>query len=245
MAWGGVEVGFATKIDSRLDPITAVVVMFNSAHCLPALAASLGAFRHIIVVDNASEDNITATLQAVLPQAVLLQQSQNIGFGAANNVAFRAIAAQNQCSQVLLLNPDCTIDLESVLALSETLKASTSADSKIALVAPVIMNAAGELENKTHVFAPNQGSRKMDFLTGACWLGRIEVLTQVGGFDERIFLYYEDTDLCKRLRLAGYDLMLLAGAKAVHASRTSVKMRSDFDSGYLRGFHHTDRKSVV
>jgi len=89
----------------RLDvgDVTVVVVTYNSAHCLPGLSSGLQTMRNIIVVDNASDDDLQTQLPLTLPQASLLRNARNLGFGAANNSAL----AQVTTPYALLLNPDC------------------------------------------------------------------------------------------------------------------------------------------
>jgi GT2 family glycosyltransferase len=74
----------------------------------------------------------------------------------------------------------------------------------------------------------------VDWMSGACLLARRDALEKVGGFDERYFLYWEDADLCRRLRFAGYHVRYVPGATAVHdvghSSRTAR-------ASSIRAFH--------
>jgi GT2 family glycosyltransferase len=82
-------------------------------------------------------------------------------------------------------------------------------------------------------------ARTVDWLSGACMLARREALTSVGGFDERYFLYWEDADLCRRLRGRGFDVRYVPDATAIHrvgqSSRTAraASIRAFHDSAYL------------
>jgi GT2 family glycosyltransferase len=79
----------------------------------------------------------------------------------------------------------------------------------------------------------------VDWLSGACVLARRDALAEVGGFDERYFLYWEDADLCRRLRARGHHVRYVPAAAAVHrvghSSRTSraPSVRAFHDSAYL------------
>jgi N-acetylglucosaminyl-diphospho-decaprenol L-rhamnosyltransferase len=79
----------------------------------------------------------------------------------------------------------------------------------------------------------------VDWLSGACVLGRRDALTGVGGFDERYFLYWEDADLCRRLRARGYQVRYVPAATAIHrvghSSRTAraASVRAFHESAYL------------
>jgi GT2 family glycosyltransferase len=79
----------------------------------------------------------------------------------------------------------------------------------------------------------------VDWVSGACLLARRDAFTQVGGFDERYFMYWEDADLCRRLRAAGYHVRYVPAAMAVHrvghSSRTvrPFAIRAFHESAYL------------
>src|SRR5262249_110425 len=79
-----------------------------------------------------------------------------------------------------------------------------------------------------------QASVVVDWGSGACMLARRAALATVGGFDERYFLYWEDADLCRRLRAKGFETRFVAGATAIHrvgqSSRTAKRAS-------LRAFH--------
>jgi GT2 family glycosyltransferase len=82
-------------------------------------------------------------------------------------------------------------------------------------------------------------SLAVDWVSGACVLARREALLAEHGFDERYFLYWEDADLCRRLRTRGYEVRYVPGATAVHrvglSSRTAraPSVRAFHDSAYL------------
>ena len=84
----------------------------------------------------------------------------------------------------------------------------------------------------------------VDWLSGACMLARREALDAVHGFDERFFLYWEDADLCRRLRVRGYHVRYVPGATAIHrvgqSSRTAraSAIRAFHESAYLYYSRH-------
>jgi hypothetical protein len=81
-----------------------------------------------------------------------------------------------------------------------------------------------------------QGSVAVDWLSGACMLARREALRIVNGFDERYFLYWEDADLCRRLRALGLQVRFVPGATAIH--RVGHSSRSARASA-TRAFHES------
>jgi GT2 family glycosyltransferase len=90
---------------------------------------------------------------------------------------------------------------------------------------------------------------EVDWVSGACMLARREALVQVGGFDERYFLYWEDADLCRRLRGRGYQVRYVPGACAIHRvgqSSRSAKypaIRAFHESAYLYYATHVAPRS--
>jgi GT2 family glycosyltransferase len=227
---------------ATIDDITVVVVTFNSAHCVPDLARGLRGYGRVIVVDNASEDGCVQAVAEHLPQARLLVNDTNRGFGAANNRGLAEVTTRF----ALLLNPDCQLDAAGATALLATALRFTGA----ALVVPQILTPEGRPEVNYRWSAAQWASRgpgaeavcSVGFACGAAWLLNMPVMRDVGGFDEAFFLYYEDDDLCHRIVAQGHMIVVDPGVRAVHASRGSVRGPSRLRSEYVRGFHHAQSK---
>lgn len=230
----------------RLDAgdVTVVVVTYNSAHCLPGLSGGLQTMRNIIVVDNASDDDLQTQLLLALPQASLLRNARNLGFGAANNRAL----AQVQTPYALLLNPDCLPTKEFLVGLLQA--AAEFPDA--AIIAPHLIRRNGTPEVSYRWPATHWVSRgpKADgpccvgFVCGAVMLLNMDVMKRIGFFDETFFLYYEDEDLCQRVFLAGKQIVLVPELEITHLSRGSVKGPNPLKSEFIRGYHHAQSKLV-
>ena len=78
------------------------------------------------------------------------------------------------------------------------------------------------------------GSQVVDWISGACMLARRDAVASVGGFDERYFMYWEDADLCRRLRARGHDIRYVSGAAAVHRVGQSSRTAPELS---IRAFH--------
>ena len=226
------------------DDVTVVVVTYNSAHCLPGLSGVLAGIRHVIVVDNASDDDLQAQLSLTLPRATLLCNPRNLGFGAANNRAL----AQVKTPYALLLNPDC---LPTPEFLNGLLQAATDFPDA-AIIAPHLIRRNGTPEVSYRWPATHWVSRgpKADgpccvgFVCGAVMLLNMDVMKRVGFFDETFFLYYEDEDLCQRVFLAGQQIVVVPKVEITHLSRGSVKGPNPLKSEFIRGYHHAQSKLV-
>lgn len=220
------------------------MVSYNSAHCFARQGALLRACPHVIVVDNGSDDGSAQQVSRHLPQARVLALPRNLGFGAANNRGLAQVATPF----ALLLNPDCDMQPQAIAALLEAARRWPDA----AIVAPQLVEAGGGAE-VNYRFAltdwPARGAGAVGeccvgFVCGAAMLWRMERLADVGWFDERFFLYYEDDDLCLRLKQARRPMIIAPQVRARHRSRGSVRGQRPWRAEYLRGYHHAQSKLI-
>lgn len=200
------------------EDLTVVLVTYNSSEILRTTAPPLSGLANVIVVDNASRDDTVAVAQALLPNARVHRSPRNLGFGAANNVGLDQVTTPF----ALLLNPDCRFDAEQIQRLLD----AAARYPEAAILAPHLHDARGKAETAYNVpfwlraerqpYVEPGGDLCTDFLTGAALLLRMPMLHQTGFFDPAIFLYFEDDDLCLRVRRAGHALILVADAKLEH-----------------------------
>jgi len=207
-----------------MTKISVVIVTYNSASVIKGALSTLSSvdnIKEIIVVDNASADDTCKIIAQDFPQVKLVENKENLGFGVANNIALEQINSD----YALLLNPDAEIDDSSINALLSAAEKYKNS----AILAPQITLPDGSLQEswKRNVFDREKyGSGKFiepvgdlcaDFLSGAVMLLRTEYFKgEIGFFDPNIFLFYEDDDLCLKAKEAGYELVLVSGAKAKH-----------------------------
>ena len=228
----------------EVDDVTIVVVTYNSAHCLAGLSGALANVRHVIVVDNASDDDLQVQLRLALPNARLILNERNLGFGAANNRAL----AQVSTPYAMLLNPDC---LPTPEFLAGMLRAAESFPDA-AIIAPHLIRRDGSPEVSYRWPATHWVSRGpkaeapccVGFVCGAVMLLNMDVMRRIGFFDETFFLYYEDEDLCQRVFLAGQQIVVVPNLEITHLSRSSVKGPNPLKSEFIRGYHHAQSKLV-
>ncbi|MBN4093992.1 MULTISPECIES: glycosyltransferase family 2 protein [Methylobacterium] len=200
--------------------LVAIVVAHDSADVLPAcLAALAGEHVPAIVVDNASRDASASVAEAAGAQVI--RNARNEGYGRANN---RGVRAAETAEHVLVVNPDVVLRPGTVDALLDA--ARTWPDAGLiaprlvepggrfffqarSLLAPYLTNPAGRL-------ALPQGDACAPFLSGACLMMPRALFLDLGGFDENIFLFYEDDDLCRRVADSGRALIHVHRAEALH-----------------------------
>jgi N-acetylglucosaminyl-diphospho-decaprenol L-rhamnosyltransferase len=223
-----------------------VVVNYESGPLLTRAIASLEAEgpAELVVVDNGSTDGSVDQLREQNPDIDVLDPGRNLGYGAAAN---RGVAA-TKSELVLVCNPDLFV---SPGALSE-MRAALDSDPTIAAVGPLIRKPDGErypsarqfpsmIDAAGHAllgqFAPDNpftrayhhaGAlepdtvRPVDWVSGACFLVRRSAFEQVGGFDERYFMYMEEVDLCWRLGRAGWKVVYAPAAMVIHRQGVST-----------------------
>ncbi len=212
-----------------VQDLVAIVVAHDSAHALPdCLAALRTEGVPALVVDNASRDG-SADLAERLGARVI-RNARNEGYGRANNIGIRAADAP----YVLILNPDLILRPGAVAAL----RAGAQAYPDAGLYAPRIVEPDGRfffqaqsflapyLQNPAGRRDPPEGDACAPFLSGACLMVERALFLTLGGFDEQIFLFYEDDDLCRRMADAGRALVHVHGAEALHGrGRSSAPER--------------------
>ena len=227
---------------AALASVTIVVVTYQSAHCLPRLGALLREAPYVVVVDNASTDETAAAVAQHLPQAQLIRNTHNAGFGAANNAGL----AEVRTPYALLLNPDCEVTTDAISALH----AAQQNFPEAGMLAPQIIDGSGQPEinyrwPSTHWRSKGPGATGpccVGFLCGAIiWLN-LSKTRPLGHFDTLFFLYYEDDDLTLRAFNQTIPMLLIPSITARHRSRGSVIGTAPLKAEYLRGFHHARSK---
>ncbi len=201
----------------------------------------------VVVVDNGSRDGSVVMLKESFPEVELIALEENIGFGRALNLAVNQIPGD----PLIFLNNDVECEPDFVETLLEAL------DDDVASVAgvltqrddPELIDSAGVVVERDTLMAFDYlHGRSIDCLrsaaaplgpTGGAALFRRDAFTSVGGFDERIFVYYEDVDLALRMRAAGHNCVLAPQARALHAFSATLGSRSGakFEmTGWSRGY---------
>jgi GT2 family glycosyltransferase len=218
--------------------VAVVVVNYDGERllpdCLAALAAQTLAPDEILVADNGSRDRSLALLQAKHPEVATLALGRNFGFAGGANRGVAATAAPWVC----VLNSDATPAPDWLGQLMTAPRGGRT----WALGSVLVSAATGRIESAGDQYAP-QGyaykllrGRPLDELPadpyavfaapGAAPVFRRDVFEQLGGYEERFFLYYEDMDLAFRAVLRGYHALLVPGARVTHQLGATTRSRA-------------------
>jgi GT2 family glycosyltransferase len=208
----------AGRADDR--GVVVLVVAYGAPELFERCLAPLHGAFPVLVVDNSSDASIKAISER--NGARYLDPGANLGFGAGVN---RGLAdLQGQGGDVLLLNPDAQIEAEGVHSLRRCLHARAD----LACVAPIQTDPEGASSARVvwpfptpwgaWVEALGLGRLRNhgDFLIGSVLLMRSTALEEVGGFDERFFLYAEETDWQRRAHDLGWRVALCSEVEATH-----------------------------
>lgn len=223
--------------------VSIIVLNYNGRKWLEACLESLGAQAHVdaelILVDNASTDDSVTFVRERFPSVRLVQLEKNLGFAGGNNAGARVARAP----YLAFLNNDTDADPGWAACLRDALEVNPNASLATSRIVyrhdPAILDSAGDGYLRAGgAFKRGHGQPAVDYLEatevfgacGAAFMIRRAVFQELGGFDEDLFLVYEDVDLSYRAQLRGYLCLYVPGACVRHAgsatmgtvSRTSV-----------------------
>ena len=189
-----------------------------------------------IVLTENLPDAVSLATEPIAERVHIIRNPQPRGFGANHNAAFAHCHTPFYC----VANPDIRLAVDPFATLLESLR-----DARIGLAAPLVRNPAGGAEDSARRFPTflsllrkafgdrpgpdypmDAGPLAVDWVAGMFMLLRSAAFRSVGGFDEAYFLYYEDVDLCWRLRAAGESVLFEPKAEVVHDARRGS--RKDF-----------------
>ena len=251
--------------------VSVVIVSWNTRDLLRGCLASIELSPLVLetfVVDNASEDGSIEMVRAEFPRVTVIPNGDNLGFGRANNLAFARASGE----YVLLLNPDAQLEADALESLVGTLDNQSStavvgphvvnADGSIQstrrrfpTVATLfvestplqsVLSAQHSLLRDYYVLdRPDDAPQRVDWLVGACLLVRRSALVQVGGFDERFFMYFEEIDWCRRFRKTGWSVVFEPPARVRHlggqsSNQVPTRRQCEFNESkcrYARKWH--------
>jgi len=209
-----------------------VIVTYNGARWLKKC---IGTLRHStapiipVVVDNCSDDNTLALLKEDYPEAIVIANKTNLGFGKANNIGIEYAMAQG-ADYVFLLNQDACIYADTI----ETLVAVSRQNPDYFVLSPLHLEGSGQ--RLDHNFSrwlasgyagykgtdvayynkPEQDLVSVKFVNAALWLLPRHAIEKIGGFDPLFFHYGEDVDYTNRVNFHGYKVGICLKAAGIH-----------------------------
>lgn len=233
---------------SQEKNLTIIVLTYNSKKVIKSCLDVLNFEKYeVVIVDNASKDGTVELIRTNFPQAQIIELPKNIGYGNGNNAALKNVKTEF----ALILNPDAIMfekDIETVLAVMKK-------NPQVAMAGPMVLenypfNQSEFDEKLAHMnqdletikdghYEKTDGNFSVRFLIGAALFMKIAPMQKIGFFDKEIFLYYEDDELCGRVRANGYKNFVVTAATAFHIGGGGKSSGSSLKVTYKKGWHLT------
>ena len=230
----------------REHKIACIVLNYNDSETTISLVDYIKRYQiidYIIIIDNASTDDSIKELDKLSSEKIVVYQAKrNAGYGAGNNVGIQIARERYECDIALIANPDVEFEESCIEKLVECFGRNPQA----AVVAPVQKNQKGQVIKSTAWKIPsglkyalsalffagrvfrteripqNQKYWQVDCVTGAFLAVRVDFFLKVGGYDERIFLYGEETTLGYRLKQKGLQSFVVTDEFYLHRHAVST-----------------------
>jgi GT2 family glycosyltransferase len=193
----------------------------------------------VVVVDNSVEDPGSSVLREMPEHDTRVRyqpMTRNAGFGQGVNAGAAATAADS----LFVLNSDAEVVPGATAALAGALD-----DPTVAIAAPFVRAQDGGLQTDSYGAFPSisalvlrtnrrpPATLEPDWVSGVAFLIPADIFRTLGGFDERFFMYFEDIDLCRRVRAAGHRIVRVPSATVVHQLGASQETSKSAHSQYL------------
>jgi len=219
-------------------------------NCIAAIKEkTTGVSYEIVVVDNNSSDGSQDMLRTEYPDCKLIASTENLGFARGNNHCVKHTTGE----YILYLNPDTELITNAIYGMYSFLETNKNVgaagckliypDGKIqytcASTFPTPFREFSSLFLLNRIFPKSKcfsareldywdhmESREVDCLSGACIMAKRELIERLGGFDEKIFMYSEDLDLCYKILKEGFSIYYLSTEAIMHYEGASSKKRS-------------------
>ena len=231
-------------MNTPLSSISVIIVNYNSGgylkRCVESVRSSTRGFQ-LIVVDNASSDNSLDRMKASFldEDTIIIENEQNLGFSKAVNIGFR----QANGDHILLLNPDCVVEKDTLDQLSVSLDELPNTG----IVGALVRNEDGTEQRGCRRNEPTfkrsvvttlrigrwfegvdlvnqplpEFPQAVDAVSGAAMMIKRGCFEASGGMDEHFFLHCEDLDICRSVRNLGYKVMFCPQIEVVHRQGAS------------------------
>ncbi|MBM3590849.1 MAG: glycosyltransferase family 2 protein [Alphaproteobacteria bacterium] len=220
--------------------LSIIITTFNSSNvilnCLNKIDLNL---YNVFVVDNNSSDNTVKIIEEnFFDKITIIKNSKNLGYGRGNNCALRLVESEF----AMILNPDAFIFSNSISLILQTLEQNP----EIAICAPLLLKKypfdAQDFEQEIQVVKQNLRSQENGFVSvkyviGACLVLRMNFFQKIGFYDEEIFLYYEDDEICHRVIANNKICAINTEAFAYHIGQGSCG--KNYRNLYRRFWHRS------
>lgn len=230
--------------------LSVLIVNLNTAKFLYQCLTSIygNTYTEIIVVDNASQDDSVKIVKNNFPTVKLIENDKNVGFSVANNQGL----SESSGEYILLLNSDTIVKDQAIEKMMNFLENNPNAGA----IGPKLLSKDNEIQRsffrfpslicemfyrypfKEFKISKNYSIsyhdwqtlkiKEVDWISGACLMLKRKVINKIGFLDPDYFLYFEDVDICLRIKKAGYKVYYYPEAEVIHIGQRSSRTEFSF-----------------
>lgn len=217
-----------------------IILNFNSYEetikCIRNLQCISYKDYEIIIVDNASKDSSVERIKKEFPLLKLLVSSENLGYAYGNNMGIK-YALEKGADYICILNNDVVVEEKFLEPLIDILKS----DATIGMVGPAIcqynardtiqsmgaginlLTGLAQAKHKNKAFSSMAGRDiEVDYLGGACFVVKREVIEKIGFIPENYFLFFEETEFCLKAKRKGFMLICTGKSRVYHKGSLTI-----------------------
>jgi N-acetylglucosaminyl-diphospho-decaprenol L-rhamnosyltransferase len=211
----------------NFNQITVGIVTFKSEKVIFDCLKSIKKIKNIIIFDNSHDHILKKKVKKKYPNVQFILSKKNLGYGAANN----QIIKKSKKKYVFLISPDVILKKN---CENNLLKSVTKLRGDFSILSPVSkIRNYGYFKKKD--FSESTKILEVDYVNGFALLLYRSKIKKIGMFDEQIFLYNEEIDLCKRLRLAKQKIFIDKSSEVIHHGAKSSNIGFEFEK--CRNWH--------
>ncbi len=223
-----------------MTKVSVIILHFGDISTTKSSIESLEKFKkkysNLIVVNNDPQIDIQST-ELSDKNRVLINSGKNLGFAGGVNLGIKHALSKNS-SHIAIINNDTSISSDFLSPVLDVMQN----DKKIGIAAPLIQfqengkkqfdyggsisNLIGRTIHDNRKTAANKLVKEVDYVSGCCMIIKREVFEKIGYFDEKFFLYYEDTDFCLRAKAAGFKVVVVPEVQINHQLSKTVGIKS-------------------
>jgi N-acetylglucosaminyl-diphospho-decaprenol L-rhamnosyltransferase len=217
-----------------IPDLTIVIVSFKSANIFYRSVKLLNKIAKIICIENSDNKEFKKKIERKYKNLKCILTNKNLGFGNACNF----ILKEKTNKYLLFINPDAISDRNSILNLINFIKNNRSTG----IVAPINYKRKNKIWDRYGYYSKNKSSQdetnsNVDFTYGHMFLIKRDLFRSLNGFDKKYFLYFEDIDLCCRVKKKGLNITILKTSKVLHLEQKSTKY-NDTKIQRIRAWHY-------
>jgi len=214
--------------------LTIVVVSFNSGNIFNRSIKILNKIANIICIENSNNKEFKKEIEKKYKNLKCILANKNLGFGSACNL----ILKKKTNKYLLFINPDAITDRSSIENLINFIKCN----SKVGIIAPINYKRKDKIWDRYGHHTNNKVIQdktylSVDFTYGHMFLIKRDLFKRLNGFDKNFFLYFEDMDLCYRVKNKGLNIIILKTAKVLHLEQKSTKI-NNIKIQKIRAWHY-------